>query len=68
MISRSTLKEGRDIQEVSRRFLKPRDVSKDGNGGRVRREVVMVLEEAKERMERHSGTDGGEEEKLKLHG
>ena len=43
-------------------------MSKDGNVGRAWREVVRVLEDVDERVERRADLDGGEEEKLKLHG
>ena len=38
------------------------------DGGRAWWEVVRVLEEVEERVERRAVVDGGEEEKLKLHG
>ena len=40
----------------------------DGDGGRALWEVVRVLEEVEEGVERRVDVDGGEEEKLKLHG
>ena len=43
-------------------------MSKDGDVGRALSEVVRVLEEVEERVERRADVDGGEEEKLKLHG
>ena len=44
------------------------DVSKDGDVGRAWWEVVRVLEEEEERVERRADVDGGEEEKLTLPG
>ena len=43
-------------------------MSKDGDVGRAWWEVVRVLEDVEERVERRSDLDGGEEVKLKLHG
>ena len=40
----------------------------DGDGGRAWWEVVHVLEEVEERVERRAVVDYGEEKKLKLHG
>ena len=41
---------------------------KDGDVGRAWWEVVRVLEDVEERVERRADLDGGEEEKLNLHG
>ena len=43
-------------------------MSKDGDVGRAWWEVVRVLEDVEERVERRADLDGGKEEKLKLHG
>ena len=43
-------------------------MSKDGDIGQAWWEVVRVLKDVEERVERRADLDGGEEEKLKLHG
>ena len=56
-----------DVLEVSRRFQMPKDVFEDGNGRRVWREIVLVLEQAEEYVDRCADESSGEEEKPKLH-